>query len=157
MLKDDYSRREFLIKFARLSAGSLALSAVAMACYGTGPYNYPAVPMVSSMYFTDAQSNNVALYDNQDVPVHTKFIIEFTDDMNTSAPTTVFFTGPGDAPVEYNNKIWETAHILSLAPAADLSPDTSYTLSLGDDAEDTNSNKIVLTESATATFKTAAA
>ncbi len=148
----------FLKKFAMLSAASLALSAVTLACYGPGP-NTPSVagPEVSTMYFKDAQSNSVALYGNQNVPIHTTFMILFSTAMNTSGPSTVIFTDSNSNPVAFD-KAWDNniPSSLVVTPTADLSLNTEYTLKMGGDAVDTSGNKIMLTDGATAIFKTTA-
>ncbi len=158
MLSDECSRRQFLKKFAMLSAASLSLSAVTLACYGPSP-NTPSIsPQVSTMYFKDAQSNNVSLYGNQNVPVHTTFIIVFSTAMNTTGPSTVIFTDSNSNPVAFD-KVWDNnaPSSLMVTPQADLSLDSVYTLKMGGDAVDTFGNTMTLTDSATAIFKTVAA
>jgi len=155
MPDDNYSRRAFLKKFAYLSTGALALSATSMACYGPPPENQFQYPMVRGMSFLDSQLNPVSLRDNQNVPVQTKFLIEFTEDMNEAAPTTVYLTDSGNVAAPYD-KVWSSVRTLAVTPSADLKLDTGYTLSLGNDAQDARGYTIVLTENATATFKTIA-
>lgn len=81
----------FLKKFALLSAGSLILGVTAMACYGAMPVeNNPSPPVtVSGMFFLDAASNQIPLQDNQSVPVHAKFLIKFSVQMNTAVADAV--------------------------------------------------------------------
>ncbi len=163
----DFSRRDFLKAFAALSSASLLLSMQAgcgdppataaygpAALYGPAPINGPRV---NAIYFLDDRLCAVPLQDSQSVPLLAKFLVEFTDNMNASVLPAVYLTGPGEAPVAYDNKTWFTARILTLSPAQDLSPATEYTLRIGDDAEDLNGEKIYLTESATAAFRTVVA
>ncbi len=153
MMNDDYSRREFLKKFAYLSSGALMLSVTTTACYGPMG-SQQEYPMVSGIYFLDAEGRNMLLQNIQNVPLQTKFTIEFTDDMNTATPASVSLTGPANTSVGCDNKVWETVRLLTVVPAENLAPDTEYTLRLGDDTKDARGYNLWLTESATAVFKT---
>ncbi len=154
----DYSRREFLIRFATLSSASLLLG-TPIACGEYGPGSVLVGPMVSGMYFLDDQSRTMLLQKNpinQNIPLHTKFTIEFTDDMNTSAPATVFLADSSYVPVIFV-KTWDTPRTITVTPSSDLEPDKEYTLRMGDDAENVVGQKIYLTAGSTAVFKTVAA
>ena len=153
MMDDDYSRREFLKKFAYLSSGALVLSVTTTACYGPMGAQQ-GYPMVSGIYFVNTDGSNGLLQNSQNVPLQTKFKIEFTDDMNFEAPASVFLTGPANTPVGCDNNVWETNRLLTVTPAQDLAPDTEYTLRVDDDAKDARGYNLWLTESATAVFKT---
>lgn len=152
MLKDDCSRREFLKKFAMVSGGALMLSATAMACYGPMPRDN-ALPSVIGMYFIDGQGQKVFLPGNQNVLIHTKFVIDFSTEMNTSAPATILFIDSNNNPVAYS-KAWDNNQSLSVTPSSDLAYNTGYTLT-AEDAEDTRGNKLNSNATATASFKTA--
>jgi Big-like domain-containing protein len=157
---NEYSRRAFLKKFALLSAGSLSLSAITLACYGPvygpAPSNF-IQPTVTAMYFTGSQSNLILLQGSQDVPVHTTFLIEFSKAMNASAPNTVYFSDSDNNTVPYT-KAWKdsSAYSLAVTPSADLRQDAGYTIRMGADAADTDGNQINLDGNATAVFKTVA-
>jgi hypothetical protein len=163
MTDDDYTRREFLKKFALLSAGTV-LSATFLACrpeavYGPGPV---APCRVSGMHFVDAQSNQVPLNGNQSVPVHTQFLIEFSTTMSRSAPTTTTLTDSNSSPVAHS-KTWDNGvspypnHAIIVVPSSDLANNMEYTLRVGNDAYDTSGNRIEITDTATAVFRTAIA
>jgi Big-like domain-containing protein len=154
----DCSRREFLRKFAYLSGGALMLSATTMACYGPGgvyPDDGLAAPVVAGIFFLDPQSHTTPLQNNQDVPVHTKFTIEFSKDMNSSVPVAVDCTDSNNNPVAFD-KAWDSIRILGLTPSADLAHAVTYQINITD-AEDTMGFKIQITNNASATFKTASA
>ncbi len=152
MLNDNCSRREFLIKFAMVSGGALMLSATSLACYGPMPREN-ALPSVIGMYFIDGQSLKVLLQDNQNVPPHTTFVIDFSTSVNTSAPTTIVLVDTNNIPVAYDTT-WDDSVTLSVDPVSDLSFNSVFTLSI-EDAEDTLGNRLNPYASATATFKTA--
>jgi hypothetical protein len=157
MLNDDSSRRDFLKKFALLSAGSLMLSATTLACYGPGPVsNGPTIPCtVSGMFFVDVQSHRAMLSGDQNVPVHTQFLIEFSKTMNKSAATTVVFTDPNTNAVAYTTS-WGNDYALSVTPVSDLSADHEYTLRVTA-AVSADGAVLEITNTATAVFKTAIA
>ncbi len=158
----EFSRREFLRTFALLSSSTLLVglnsgcgtsSGVPRALYGPAPPNVTH-PEVSSFYYMDAQSNHVTLDSNQNVPVQVACLIEFTKDMNTSKQVTISFSDAALNPVPFS-KSWQDARTLSVTPSSSLSPGTSYTLGIGDDAEDTYGNTLYPPGGASITFKTA--
>lgn len=154
MMQDDCSRRVFLKKFAFISAGALMLSATAMACYGPmSPENAP-YPQVSDVQFMDALNHATSLQGVQTVPVHTVFLFVFTKNMNTAISPTIQFNDQSNVAVVFS-ETWYDSLTLSITPNADLSSNTGYTIGVGNDAEDSQGNKIFLTAKATATFKTA--
>jgi Big-like domain-containing protein len=153
MMQDDCSRRVFLKKFALLSAGSLVLGATAMACYGAMPA--PPEAEVSGMFFLDAASNPVPLQNNQGVPVHTRFTIEFSAQMDTTAPAAVAFTDHNNAPVLFDNT-WDNDFTLGVAPASNLLFNTVYSLRV-QDARSRRGTYLIQNGNETATFKTAEA
>jgi hypothetical protein len=151
MLKNDCSRREFLKKFAMVSGGALVLSATAMACYGPMPREN-ALPSVIGMYCLDAQPNKVLLSGNQNVPVHTTFVIDFSTEMNVSVPATVLFVDAADNPVACD-KAWNGDLSLNVTPQADLAYNAGYTLTI-QDAEDRRGNRLSTDSASTSSFKT---
>jgi hypothetical protein len=154
MMNDECSRRNFLKKFASLSGGALMLSATAMACYGPpSSGDYRVYPEVLSQTFLDAQSNPIALYDNQSVPINTQFLIEFNKDMKVSVPATAEFTDASNNAVTFNIS-WYAVRLVALTPAAALIHDTVYYLRILD-AEDTFGLRLSATSRASANFKTA--
>jgi hypothetical protein len=153
MYNDDFSRREFLKKFAVLSGGALMLSATAMACYGPMPPQN-SLPSVVGMYCYDAGLNKVELQGNQNVLVNTAFEIDFSKNMNTTAQTAIQFTDSNSVPVDIA-QAWDDSRTLRVTPASDLSYDTEYTLSV-EDAWDTAGNPLNGSRSA-ATFRSAIA
>ncbi len=160
MMDDNYSRRRFLKKFAYLASGAFCLSATTLACYGPPPGERPRFTMVSDIYFRDAGGINRQLRNNNNVPLDTIFTIEFTDDMNTSVPAAVFLNDPDANEVSGSYvKKWDTVRLLTLAPSPGfyLLSNMGYTLQVGEDVEDAGGNKILLSESATATFVTVTA
>lgn len=151
----DCSRREFLKKFAYLSGGALVLSATAVACYGpmgAQPEDRLAAPVVAGIFFLDVQSQTTPLQNNQAVPVHTKFTIQFSKDMNPTVPVAVDCVDSNNNPVAFNTA-WDSIRIFGLTPLADLAHAMTYQLNVTD-AEDTMGFKIQITESASAAFKT---
>lgn len=160
MMNDDCSRRDFLKKFALLSAGTLMLSATSLACYGPpgGALYGPGAVItlrVNGMFFVDAQSNHVSLYGNQSVPIHTQFLIEFSQTMDKSAPTTLSLTDSNNSPVA-DSKTWGNDYTVHVTPNSDLMHSADYTLRVGNDTVDINGNKLEITDTATAVFKTVA-
>ena len=147
-----------MIRFATLSSATFLLG-TPIACGEYGPGSASIYPMVSGMYFLDDQSRTMLLQKNlinQNIPLQTKFTIEFTDDMNTSLPGTVFLTDSGEVAVSLV-ETWETLRIITVTPSSDLAPNTEYTLRVAEDAEDVKGRKIYLTAGATAAFKTVVA
>jgi hypothetical protein len=152
----DCSRREFLRKFAYLSGGALMLSATTMACYGpmgVYPEDRLAAPVVAGIFFLDAQSHSTPLQNSQGVPIHAKFTIQFSKDMNSLVPVAVDCVDSSNNPVAFD-KAWDSIRIMGLTPTTDLAHAMTYQLNVTD-AEDTVGFKIQITESALATFKTA--
>lgn len=159
---NEYSRREFLRRFAMLSSASLlglnfgcsdagpGAEYGPIALYGPAPVNNP---MVSAIYFIDSQSNYIPLQNNQSVFILFACFIDFSKDMNTSAPTTMAFTDASGNAVPFT-KSWINPRTLEVTPITPLQFNTTYTLSVGNDAEDILGNKITLTADATATFIT---
>jgi hypothetical protein len=165
-----YSRREFLRTFAMLSSVSLLVGLNGgcgsstpspapvygpVAVYGPPPINLTR-PAVTAIYFSDSQSNKILLQNNQNVPVQVVIRIDFSKSMNTTAPVTISFADSAGSIVPVS-KSWANDLTLVVTPISQLNINTTYTLSTGDDAQDTFGNKIILTIDATATFKTVSA
>ncbi len=153
MTQDIYSRRSFLKKFALLSAGSLALGATAMACYGPPRTERLTAPEVIGMYYLDAQTGNIPLQNNLSVPVNAKFLVLFSEQMNVNVPAVIVFTDHNNVAVD-NTKTWENGTMLSVSPVSNLQFSTQYTLQVAD-AESAQGFKLVSTSNATAVFTTA--
>lgn len=154
MMQDECSRRVFLKKFALLSAGSLMLGATAMACYGVMPIENTPVT-VSGMFFLDAASNPVRLQDSQNVPVHTRFTVEFGVPMNTTAPAAVAFTDQNNALVPFAIT-WDNDFTVGVIPSSNLLFNTGYTLRV-QDASSRLGGHLVQNGNETAAFRTAGA
>ncbi len=150
MMQDDCSRRDFLKKFALLSAGTFVLGATTMACYGPMGPQPSSIATVSGMYFLDASSNLQLLRNSQEVPVDTTFKIHFFNQMNTTVDATVEFTDQNAVPF---GQAWDSDFILSVAPSSYLLNATEYRLIVLD-AESKTGEKINLAGDAEATFKT---
>jgi hypothetical protein len=154
---NEYSRREFLKTFAMLSSASLVglnsgcAGPVAMDAYGPPPANMR--PEVTEVYFIDSQSTKIFLPNNQNVPVQVQCRIDFDKSMNTAAPVMISFADSAGNAVP-KSQAWANDQTMVVTPVSQLLLNTAYTLSVGNDAEDTFGNKIVLTEVATATFRT---
>jgi hypothetical protein len=157
MRQDDCSRRVFLKKFALLSAGSLMLGATAIACYGPGSLNNSPSPSpaVSGMFFLDPASNPIPLQNNQSVPVHTRFTIEFSVQMNTAVAAAVAFADNNDVPVPFD-KAWDNDFTVSVVPSSNLLFNTQYRLRVLN-AESKQGGKLIPDANAEATFRTVVA
>lgn len=156
MIEDACSRREFVKKFAMLSCSALMLSAMTIACPSGLPRN--ALPSLIGIYFYDGDMNLVELRGNQTVPVHTRFVLVFSTDMNTdlhfgSYRTGITFEDSNSNPVGFTLG-WGDARTLKLALNADLSINTDYILTV-DRAEDKLGNPLNDYADASATFRTA--
>ena len=151
MAQDDCSRREFLKKFAVLSAGTLVLGATTMACYG--PMGPRPSATVSGMYFLDASLKLWSLKNNQTVPVDAIYKIYFIDPMNMAVGATVEFTDLNNVLVPYG-QVWDSDTVLSVAPSSNLLF-TEYRLVVVE-VENKAGEKINVAGEASATFKTAA-
>jgi hypothetical protein len=162
--RKDYTRREFLRTFAALSSASLLLS-VSMGCgnepFVGGMYGPPPVgsTVVSGIYYVDAQSNNILLQGNQNVPVHTQFVINFSAAMlMSSVAGTINFIDSGNNSIACT-KTWDTTNsqnsTIKVIPDSDLLHNESYKLSVGPSAMDSNGRYLNVTADATAYFKTA--
>jgi hypothetical protein len=167
---NEYSRREFLRTFAMLSSASFVV--LNSGCgssdpqdnrvlYGPAPvYGPPPInltrPVVTEVYIVDSQSNKILIQNNQNVPVQAVFRIDFSKSMNTTAPATISFTDSAGNAVPIT-KSWANDLTLVVTPISQLNINTTYTLSAGNDAEDTFGNKIALTADATVSFKTVSA
>jgi Big-like domain-containing protein len=158
---NEYSRREFLRRFAVLSSASLIVlnsgcsEPIGQDMYGPPPANL-VHPEVTAIYFTDSQSNKIFLQNNQSVPVQVVCRIDFSKSMNTAAPVTISFADSAGniAPISQS---WANDLTLVITPISQLLFNTTYTLSVGNDAEDAFGNRIILTADATVTFKTGSA
>lgn len=166
-----YSRRDFLRNFAMMSSASLLLglstgcgssdsssnNVPGRALYGPAPVYGPGpvIPVVNGMFFLDSESKQVALNNNQDVPIHTTFKVGFGVDLSTTVPATITFTDANDNAVA-NTQAWEDSRALVVTPSADLLHDTKYMLIIND-VTDTNGVKRNLYGAALATFKTVSA
>jgi hypothetical protein len=153
-MDDECSRRKFLKKFAYLSGGALMLSATTLACYGPPPGQTMQAPTVSAIKFLDASSTYILLKKNQTVPVHTRFTIEFSEDMNEKVAVTIHLTDAVNNVITLGTGVWDTVRIFGLSPSLELASTTSYELRVTD-AEDARGLKLHVTDSATADFKTA--
>lgn len=160
MAANKYTRRKFLKTFAALSSTALVtgLNATcgsnppAKVMYGPPPTGTAAV---KSMYYWDSQSHQVALYDNQQVPLHTEFIIEFTAEVNMSSVSEhIVFIDSGKTAVSYD-LISGSNWIIGISPKFYLLRNTTYTLRIRDGALDIKGERIDLAN-ATAVFKTVA-
>lgn len=162
---NEYSRREFLRKFAMLSSASLLVglnggcgssgSQDNRVLYGPLPAEFER-PVVNSIYLTDSQSNRIPLQNNVNVPVQVVCLIDFSKSMNTTAPAAISFSDAAGNSVPVSTA-WANDSTLVITPVSQLSFGTTYTLSLGNDAEDIFGNRIVLTADAGATFTTVGA
>jgi hypothetical protein len=163
MAHNEYSRRDFLKTFAALSSAPLLLG-VNTGCgnnslpqvgavYGPPPVGSTTV---SGIYFIDGQSNHVPLADNQNVPLHTSFLVEFSADINTYNATLdpVRITDSGNNALAHAI-VWTDSRRVGITPSADLLPDSPYTLQLTDYIWDTNGDMVDLSN-ASASFKTTA-
>jgi hypothetical protein len=167
MDRNEYSRREFLRRFAMFSSASLLIGlntgcgssdpekVRVIALYGPVPVYGPLV-LVDAIYFNDNQSNRIPLQNSQNVFILVVCLVDFSKDMNTSAPTTITFNDSAGRTVPFS-KSWRNSRTLEVAPLSQLLFNTTYTLSVGNDAEDTLGNKIILTPGAAATFRTGSA
>lgn len=169
MNKKEYSRRDFLRTFAALSSAPLLAGmltgcgtsdATTAALYGPpqvayGPY--PAGVTVNGMVFLDAQSSWVTLSGNQDVPVRTSFVIQFSSPMNvTSVAAAITFTDANNSSVAFGAS-WDQYDVkVTITPSADLAPNTNYSLSVNGTAVDGNNTSLTVNANSTAAFKTAA-
>jgi Bacterial Ig-like domain len=164
----EYSRREFLRRFAMLSSASLIGLSFGCAdtredapvygpvvAYGPPPINLTR-PAVTAIYFIDSQSSTILLQNNQNVPVQVICRIDFSKSMNTAVPVTISFDDSAGTVVPVS-QLWANDLTLVVTPISQLNINTTYTLSVGNDAEDTFGNKIVLTAAAAATFRTVSA
>ncbi len=147
------SRRAFLKKFAVLSAGTLALGATAMACYGPPGAERLTAPEVSGMYYVDAQAGNIPLRNSPSVPVNAKFRVQFSEEMNAGVPPVIAFTDYNNVTVD-TALAWENGTMLSVSPTSNLLFSTQYTLQVVD-AESARGFKLVSTVYASAAFTTA--
>ncbi len=159
MRTENYSRREFLKTFALISSAPLLVNVlaacsdpVAGAAYGPPPYTQVSV---TGIYFLDAQSHTVKLADNQNVPAHTSFTIQFNTAMNMdSVLTAITFVDSGNTPVAFA-ALAQDERTMGLTPSADLAHNSTYTLSVNNNAVDASGNSRLLVDAnATATFKT---
>jgi hypothetical protein len=112
------------------------------------------------MYYVDAQSNNIPLQGNQNVPVHTQFVINFSGYMlMSSVAGAINFTDSGNNGIACT-KTWDTTNsqnsTIKVIPDSDLLHNESYTLSVGPSAMDSNGRYLNVTADATAHFKTVA-
>ena len=151
MAQDDCSRREFLKKFAVLSAGTLVLGATTIACYG--PMGPRPSATVSGMYFLDTSLKLWSLKNNQTVPVDARFKIYFIDSMNTAVAATVEFNDLNNVSVPFD-QVWDSDTVLSVAPSSNLLFSTEYRLVVVE-VENKAGEKINVAGEASATFKTA--
>jgi hypothetical protein len=144
----------FLKKFALLSAGSLMLSATAIACYGPGSIeNRPSPsPTVSGMFFLDAAAHRALLQNSQNVPVNAKFAIEFSVQMNTALAATVVFADHNDVTVSFN-QAWDNDYTVSVTPSSNLLFDTQFRLRVLN-AESNQGKQLIQDGNADATFRT---
>jgi Bacterial Ig-like domain len=161
MNSKEYSRSEFLRTFAVLSSAPLLASMLA-GCgsseslppnlYGPGPVNVT----VGRMVFLDAQSNQVALSENQSVPVHTSILIQFSGPMNAaSVVAAITFANTNNAPVAFGTN-WDQYDVnATITPSADLAPGTNYTLAVSGSATDSNGRGLTVNANSSASFKTA--
>lgn len=161
---NDYSRRQFLKKFAALSSASLLFGINAgcgpsstqdptpevWAMYGPAPITDPAV---SGIYYAVDHTTLLSLDGHQDVPIYCKFVINFTTRMNTATPPVVTLVDNGNNAIVLKTPVWETAFSASVMPSAALLNNSNYILSLTD-ATDETGNMILIDSSASATFKT---
>jgi hypothetical protein len=123
--------------------------------YGPPPVEYIR-PQVISLYYIDSQSKKILLQNNQGVPVQLVCLIDFSKDINTTAPVSIAFIDAAGLAVPIS-KSWRNPMTLEVAPLSQLLFDTAYSCTVGDDAEDTFGNKIYFTPDATATFRTVSA
>jgi hypothetical protein len=153
---NEYSRREFLKTFAMLSAASLIVG-LNSGCAVYGPPSAGTGPLdVMTIYYLDSLSNTILLRNNQNVPVQVVCRIDFSKTMNTAVPVTMSFADSAGNVVPIS-QAWANDLTLVVTPISQLLFNTAYTLSVGNDAEDTFGNKITLTADATASFKTVSA
>lgn len=164
MDRKNYSRRDFLKTFAALSAAPLLANMIG-GCGSTSsePLNQvaygpnPSSPVyVNGMFFLDAQSNQMTLSGNQNVPVHTSFVIQFNDPMNvTSATAAITFIDANSNPVSYGTSWDYYGMIATISPSADLAHAACYTLSVKDTATNLSGTRLTVNANASAAFKTA--
>lgn len=159
---NEYSRREFMRRFAMLTSLSLLIGLNNGCGFSDNSGLFTRLPdeavppVVNSIYFTDSQANRIALKNNVNVPVQIVFLIDFSKSMNTVAPITISFTDSAGNAVLFS-KSWANDLTLTITPLSQLLLGTTYTLSVGRDAQDIFGNRIVLTPDAGATFTTVSA
>ena len=159
MDQNDYSRREFLKRFAALSSASLLLGMTGCAEYGPSPVAAygpgPAGdPRVTRIYSIDVNANRVVLADNQSVPIDSAFEIQFSTRMDTTAPlTVVLHDDTNNNAVALDLPVWGNDYSASVTPSAVLLNNTAYTLSVTD-ATSAAGKKLVIDSNAAASFKT---
>ncbi len=160
-----YSRRAFLQKFAALSVAPLLAGLLpscsspreTMAAYGPPPAGSTTV---TGIFFLDAQTNQVSLSGSSAVPVHTQFVINFSDDMNMdSVAAAISFVDAAQNEIPCA-KIWDTTNAqqrtISVTPDSDLAHTATYTLSVKQWALDSSGYTLSATADATAHFTTQA-
>ena len=166
----EFSRREFLVKFAMFSSVSLLVGCgssggqVASPAIISSPvYGPPTVPLptIGVLYFIDTNTNKVIpLQNDQSVPVLVAFRIDFNVSVNTSKPVIVNFSDSAGNSVAVVTS-WvdggASGWSLIMTPTSRLAFGTAYALSLAGDLEDVAGGKIQLTGKANATFATVSA
>jgi len=105
------------------------------------------------MFFLDAQNNKINLWiNNQAVPVHTSFVIQFGDSMNVaSVAAAITFINSNNNPVAFALSSDQNAPCsvnVNITPTADLLPNTNYILSVNDTAVDCSGTKHIVKTSA---------
>ncbi len=158
MEKKGYSRRDFLATFAALSAAPFFACAFSGCAYGPAPLPPIGRTIISGLYYLDAQSDRISLFNAEAVPVLPTIIIDFNAQMNVASVIAALsltdLSGNGVACAVSADQNAQYSNEVTVIPSPGLASGTTYTLSVSDAAVDADGNHLDTQWVAGTSFKT---